>query len=36
MYYYMCVSQIDNTMMYVKIPSTFKDDVKEMVDELDY
>ena len=33
---YMCVSRIDNTMIYVDVPENFKKEVKEIIDKLGY
>jgi len=33
---YMFISRIDNTMVYVKAPDSYKDEVKKFIDELGY
>lgn len=34
--YYMHLCRVDNTLLYVKVPDTYKDDVKNLVKELGY
>ena len=34
--YYMHLCRIDNTLLYVSVPDTYKNDVKELIEELGY